>query len=459
MIVCKVCGNHNDDADTFCGSCQTFLEWDGVRVDDAPRIVVAPPPESQVKPGLIERVKTAVGLDGHPQPSAVDDLAARDEAARDIAARDQAARDEAARRAEAMSKPVVEAVLPTNVMRPSPMQPPVAVVARGPGQPEAQPPGEIRRPVPPTFEPRVERNPGDLICGQCGVGNGPTRKFCRSCGAPLAEAVVVHIPWWRRLFRRHPKTGTEPSPGTGAGRAPASGAAGPVGLSGAPGASGPPDGHGATDRVRKSGRAVRKRARMTVRAGKSVVSRFMRVAAVLGVIGVAGVSLGPWRNGLHEKANRFLQNVRQKIHSQVSPTYQTVHPINAIATSSAGGHAPSLLIDNADNTYWSEGKKPNGTLSRVTVTFESPVEIGRVGFRNGSADDATIEQPRRPEKVRLLFGGGQEKEVTLKDVVTFQAFSVSAHKVKSVDIVIESVHGPAKGHPSSITEIEFFTKK
>ena len=40
MIVCKQCGHHNEDSDTFCGSCGKFLEWTGERV-----VVAQPEPE------------------------------------------------------------------------------------------------------------------------------------------------------------------------------------------------------------------------------------------------------------------------------------------------------------------------------------------------------------------------------------------------------------------------------
>ena len=43
MIVCKHCGHHNEDSDTFCGSCGKFLEWTGERV-------VAPEPEPEPQP-------------------------------------------------------------------------------------------------------------------------------------------------------------------------------------------------------------------------------------------------------------------------------------------------------------------------------------------------------------------------------------------------------------------------
>ena len=32
MIVCRKCGYQNDDADGFCGSCGSFLEWTGEKV-------------------------------------------------------------------------------------------------------------------------------------------------------------------------------------------------------------------------------------------------------------------------------------------------------------------------------------------------------------------------------------------------------------------------------------------
>ena len=92
-------------------------------------------------------------------------------------------------------------------------------------------------------------------------------------------------------------------------------------------------------------------------------------------------------------------------------------------------------------------------------TCALPIYLSRVGFRNGSSDDTTVAQPRRPAKVRLIFGDGREKAITLKDVLTFQPFSVSANDVTKVQVIIDSVHGPASGHASAITEIEFFTKK
>ena len=65
MIVCKKCGNHNQEGDQFCGSCGSFLEWTGEKVEEAePEVIPEPEPEpAPKKQTVIEKVKTAVGID------------------------------------------------------------------------------------------------------------------------------------------------------------------------------------------------------------------------------------------------------------------------------------------------------------------------------------------------------------------------------------------------------------
>jgi hypothetical protein len=63
----------------------------------------------------------------------------------------------------------------------------------------------VRREPPKTLATDPEIKPGDLICGVCGAGNSPDRKFCRRCGNSLAAATVAvadHVPWYRRIFHR-----------------------------------------------------------------------------------------------------------------------------------------------------------------------------------------------------------------------------------------------------------------
>src|SRR5438270_1948801 len=71
VIVCKQCGHHNEDSDTFCGSCGKFLEWTGERVVVAQPEPEPPAPEPVPEPahvGLIDRVKHAVGMEEAAPP-------------------------------------------------------------------------------------------------------------------------------------------------------------------------------------------------------------------------------------------------------------------------------------------------------------------------------------------------------------------------------------------------------
>ncbi|MGQ0519571.1 MAG: NADase-type glycan-binding domain-containing protein [Actinomycetota bacterium] len=112
MIICEECGNQNDSTDTFCGSCGAFLEWQGQRVEEP-----APEPEPEVeetaeeaaRPGIVQRVKTAIGIEDQPGggggPAAAGgagpgtDEAVEAEEARRLAAAERAGAEEAAERA------------------------------------------------------------------------------------------------------------------------------------------------------------------------------------------------------------------------------------------------------------------------------------------------------------------------------------------------------------------------
>src|SRR5207253_3952135 len=198
VIVCKQCGHHNEDSDTFCGSCGKFLEWSGERVVIAqPEPEPAPAPEPEPEPvrlGLMDRVKQAVGLEEEaPQeaPSVV--AAAPPPAAAAVAAPPQTA----AAAPVSMPEPVLAGV-----------GAPVAVPAGSVDEPVSRRPTSVASVVtrprhgPRTMETPSRRQPGDLICGQCGEGNDPARHFCRRCGNSLDEAIAVRLPWYRRFFNR-----------------------------------------------------------------------------------------------------------------------------------------------------------------------------------------------------------------------------------------------------------------
>src|SRR5215471_4661120 len=75
VIICKKCGNRNEDRDQFCTSCGCYLEWSGERVVEAapepPPTPVAPPPPPPPPPppqSFIDQVKNRVAMEGGQPP-------------------------------------------------------------------------------------------------------------------------------------------------------------------------------------------------------------------------------------------------------------------------------------------------------------------------------------------------------------------------------------------------------
>src|SRR5205823_13648953 len=162
------------------------------------------------------------------------------------------------------------------------------------------------RPGPRPMEPPTRRNPGDLICGQCGEGNDPARHFCRRCGNSLDEAIAVRLPWYRRFFSR---------------------------LFGV--------------RTREAGWRPRRVGPPNVMGGVMRVVRLAIVAML--AVGILGFLLIPrFHHLVVNKVTAGVTSVRKVVH----PNYDTVYPVAAAATSQTAGHAASLTIDRTSNSYW-----------------------------------------------------------------------------------------------------------
>ncbi len=213
--VCPDCGEALEAGEQFCGNCGCYLDW--TEMTDAP--AAAEPEPAQVvvgacAGGIAERVRSALGVGeqappppppgppptgppptGRPVPGSPPVLDVRGTAERPGTA-------------EQPGAPAAGLVVP--------LDQPAA------GHPGAQQPARARmQPKPRAALPPPEPlNPGDLVCGNCGAGNTPSRNFCRRCGDDLAAAEVAKVPWWKRVFRRRAKAtvaGTRPR-GTGSAR-------------------------------------------------------------------------------------------------------------------------------------------------------------------------------------------------------------------------------------------------
>jgi hypothetical protein len=486
MIVCTQCGNHNQDDDEFCGSCGKFLEWVGEKIAEP-----EPPPEPVVeeeppRAGIVERVRSAVGLDDHAETEA--EAAEAEAAARQAEEAEQAAEAEAARRqaeeaeqaeaarrqAEAQEAEQAEAArrqaeaqeaearrakedadrraaaLLAKPKPPTPAPPPVAapsVPAPAPApehtmpeqtvpaaqQPVAQQPAVKKAPRPaPKKAAARDLKPGDLICGQCGVGNDPQRRFCRKCGASLAEAVsAAKPPWWRRLFTRE---------------------RGQRGQRGQPGGRRP--GRGASKRARGAARTARSAGWRANRAAYMV----RRALLILAVVGIgASLAVPSTRGAITDTASTWFDKAKLTL----MPEFEIVNPVGADATSAAPGHDAGLLIDGASNTYWSEGVPGPGIDQIITVRFAGPVDLDKIIITSGaSGDDPFLSQPR-PKVLHIVYDNNRGMDLTLDDDGSAISYDLEgATQVTRVDLQIAEVYPSAEGgENTAISEIEFRSRK
>ncbi|MEV0679693.1 zinc ribbon domain-containing protein [Actinosynnema sp. NPDC050436] len=263
-----------------------------------------------------------------------------------------------------------------------------------------------RRSAPAGHRPRLteRRAPqaGDLICGQCGEANPPTRRFCARCGSGLVEAQVVEEKWWRRIFpeREAARAGTRHRRGASAGRA--------------------------------VGRVV----------------RWALVVLLLGGVAAYGV-VGPFRQAINTQAVSAANTVRDWFSKAAEP----VRPSEVTASASTAGHGPDLVADNAKNTHWAAPATPPPAL---VFTFESPVTLDEAIFQIGIGDD--FQAAKRPDKVHLVYSTGKTFDLSLADQPDPQTVRIgNAEGVRTVELYVETMHPSLQGSDVAISEIEFFT--
>jgi hypothetical protein len=426
VIICKSCGFQNQDTDTFCGSCATFLEWSGERVaPPEPELLFEPEAEEESEEperiGLIEKVKEVIGIgeerSGGSTAAAVEQTAppASPPGAAPPAPPVPAEPGAAASPAPAPQSPAPapQAPPPSAPAEPAPVQPqavkPQAAVRPRVARPKRQPSSRVIK-------------PGDRICGNCGEGNDPARNFCRRCGASLAEAEVYAPGWWARLvawFRRRRL-------------------------------------HAAGERPKARRRLVGGRSQRGL-----LTTWATRVLALAVIAFVVLLNVGPYKSTIRHRFAQWYRDVAGEVH----PTYTPVHPIAALASASAPGHPPAYAIDGATNTCWQAAGANDGVGQSITLQLASPTSLAKVGFLDGDQDSASsfLSEPRA-RVLRLTFVASAKgvpapvRDVTLHDLPAFQTFTVNAKDVTKLTITIESVYPSAQGHNTSMAEIELFEK-
>jgi hypothetical protein len=283
-------------------------------------------------------------------------------------------------------------------------------------QPQAVIPqaSNIRPPTVKPSPPTKRLKPGDLVCGDCGEGNAPMRKFCSRCGGSLETAEVVKTPWWRKLLPKRKRKVL---------------AAGER-----PGKAGVPD------RKRKFALGP------WVRRLRLVVS----VTLLLG--GIAYAMVPQFRSAVLER----VEPTKQKLMGMVFAQYEPVNSPNPKGSPQVSGHPVTAAVDGFKNTYW---LAPPGKRDPVLVlTFREPVTLNRMIMHSGLPQDHKSEN--RPKTLHLVYSNGKAIDVHVKDDPAEQQMKLTDGKnVTSVQIHVTEVYNSIKGRNTAIAEIELLTKK
>ncbi|MEV7253132.1 NADase-type glycan-binding domain-containing protein [Streptomyces cyaneofuscatus] len=269
---------------------------------------------------------------------------------------------------------------------------------------------------------RTARNnvirPGDLICGSCGQGNAPARRFCARCGFELREAQVARTPWWRRLLRRRrgPRV-VELGTGSGLQDDPAP----------AP--------------------------------GGRLAAFWVRLKAVLGIVfclsAMLYVSYAPFRSMVNDRASEVRRTATGFIESQYSP----VRPAK-VTGPSAKARGTENLIDLNTASYWSvpyTAKDAQGKGKTVLIVeFDRLVNLNQLIVTPGAGDEFT--QHGRPRQMILTFTNEKQSRVELQDSAEPQKFSLNdGLATRKVTIEFTDVYPSAKGEDVAVAELEFFS--
>ncbi|ADG75162.1 conserved hypothetical protein [Cellulomonas flavigena DSM 20109] len=426
MTVCPECGTRNADDEQFCGACGTYLEWEaGARPTPAP---VDEPEHARLdepattsdqgpQPATTsdQRPEPATTSDGEPaaravpvpEPTPAPVAAPAPGTAAAAAATAPASEPDAApgtaREPDAAPAPshalagVPEAGVPAAAaaLVATPPPPPAAP----PRQPAAVRPG-VPRPAPAprrgTDEP--EPTPGDLVCGSCGAGNTPTRKFCRRCGASLADArVQPRRSWWYRLWHPEPRRG-------------------PV-----------------------AGYRPPRRRRFPTRTAVTVL--------VLGALVTAAASLRP-------EIERFAITVLDRVQGNVA-----VNPVTVTASSELPDRPAAQARDGATNLAWSPAEPGEGIGQYLEMTFTQPFRLTRVLVHAGASDvEKEFLASASPRVLTLTAttatGTQQEVELTLADRVGLQSVAVGVDEVVALRLTISSTYRATPQTHVAVAEVE-----
>ncbi|MFD5110358.1 NADase-type glycan-binding domain-containing protein [Streptomyces cinereoruber] len=260
--------------------------------------------------------------------------------------------------------------------------------------------------------------PGHLICGDCGQGNTPTRRFCSRCGSELSEAEVARTPWWHKLrLRRGPRI-VPLNTGTGRGGGPTT----------APGA----------------------------RWQALFIRAKIMVGLLVGLCVLTYASYQPFRQAVDQRIASVQKSVVGFIQSQYSP----VRPEKVTSAGSRRGHGPENTVDLNTVSYWARPFDPDKQSIKgnveLDVRFDGLVSLNQLIVTPGVADAFTDHG--RPRDLVVEYSNGKRTSISLQDSAKAQKFPLpDATAITGLKITIATVFPSEKGKDVTISELEFFS--
>ena len=287
-------------------------------------------------------------------------------------------------------------------------------------EPEDVAPQRVRPRSAPVVKTKPTRRlqPGDLVCGECGEGNPPGRKFCSRCGNELATADVVREPWWRRLmfwrrFRRRKvgKLGARP--------------AGPGG------------------------------------SNRKMLGVYRKIRAVIATVVLASsivyLFLPPVRTYVNNTVGPPIKSVKDRADRMINPRFVPVRPSERSATAQVPDHGAELAVDQFSNTYWA-APWDQQQFPRLVLVFDRPVTITRLILTSGAGDDFAANH--RPSLLHLVYSNNQSDDIRPVDGANPQTFELAnAKDVTTIEIGTTEVFSAQDAVNVAIAEIELFAKE
>jgi hypothetical protein len=255
---------------------------------------------------------------------------------------------------------------------------------------------------------------GDLICGKCGEGNPPTRRFCSRCGESLQAATVVRRRWWQ-LRRKGPRTAD---------------------------AGTRPDHHGGPG------------GRVLGALGGVFRKLYAAAAAVLFAVGIAYLIYPPLRTYVNNAVSAPVRGVRSWADHKLHPRYVAVRPIQVTGPPSLAKHGPELAFDQYRNTAWEVRWTPQAPPT-LTLRFAGKVHLERLIVTSGTADNYTDTD--RPAELHLVYSTKRSDTLAIQDKGAPQTLTLTGGKdVTTIEVQITKVYSSPKGAAVALSELEFF---